>query len=354
MMVYKQAFKLFVFCGIFFLLLTGFTPKNALAADIGNCLLCHKYPGLSRVDEEGKFRLLYVNEDIFNKSVHAKVKCEGCHPDIQKIPHEPAKKVDCLLQCHIIEPSSEKKFSHQDAAKFLAASAHAKLDGQGNPKKFSEDIPTCKDCHENPLYRPLSFFKVVRPGISDRALGRCRVCHKSDEFIYRFYNHVTTRLHKIRNPRNIAEVCARCHDDPEVVARHNLSTRAVYSYGETFHGKAAHFLSERIPDCLDCHVKPGESVHQMLSHKDPNSITYKDNKGKICASIDCHPEATPKLAEYKVHIEFSKAQSAPQYYFKLFFIVLTGGVLLPMMGIMFLDLMRKLFPHAALRRRRRK
>ena len=351
-MVFKWAFKFIVCCGLSFLWLAIFATNTSFAADVGNCLMCHKYPGLSRVDEEGKFRLLYVNEDIFNKSVHAKVKCEGCHPDIQKIPHEPAKKVDCLLQCHIIEPSSEKKFSHKDPADFLAASVHAKLDKSGQPKKFSEDIPTCLDCHENPLYRPLSFFKRVRPGISDRALGRCRVCHKSDEFIYRFYNHVTTRLHKIRNPRNIAEVCARCHDDPELVARHNLSTRAVYSYGETFHGKAAHFLDERIPDCLDCHVKPGESVHQMLSHKDPNSITHKNNKGKICASMDCHSGATPQLASYKVHAEFSKEQSAAQYYFRAFFYALTGGVLLPIMGIMFLDLVRRLFPHASLRRRK--
>ena len=109
-------------------------PSGPYAADIGNCLMCHKYPGLSRIDENGQFRLMYVNEDIFNNSVHAKVKCEGCHPDIQKIPHEPAKKVDCLTQCHIIEPSSEKKFSHKDVAESLAASVHAKVDKKGNPK----------------------------------------------------------------------------------------------------------------------------------------------------------------------------------------------------------------------------
>ena len=83
---------------------------NAQASDVGNCLLCHKYPGLSRVDENGKFRLFYVNESVFMTSVHAKVPCEGCHTDIKKIPHDPAKKVDCLTECHIIEPSSEQKF----------------------------------------------------------------------------------------------------------------------------------------------------------------------------------------------------------------------------------------------------
>jgi hypothetical protein len=292
-------------------------------------------------------RLLYINEDIFNISVHGKVKCEGCHTDIKKIPHDPAKKVDCLAECHIVEPSSEQKFSHKDVQKYLDKSVHGKLDKEGKEKPFPEDLPTCKDCHDNPLYRPLSFFKKVRPGISEAALGRCRVCHKKEEFIYRFYNHVTTRLHRTRNPLNIAEVCARCHDNPEIVARHNLSTRAVYSYGETFHGKAARFLDERIPDCLDCHVNEGESVHQMLSNEDPNSFTYQTNKEKICTNIECHPGASPRLANYKVHAEFNLEQSPAQYFFTLFFIILT----MPLMFIILLDLIRRLFPNAVIKGR---
>ena len=332
---------------------TLFLPLSASAADIGNCLLCHKYPGLSRVDEEGNFRLLYVNEDIFHQSVHSKIKCEGCHPDIKKIPHDPVKKVDCFIQCHVVEPSSEKKFSHKDVQSFLEASVHAKVDQYGNPKKFSEDMPTCLDCHDNPLYRPLSFFKTVRPGISETAAGRCRVCHKKDEFIYRFYNHITTRLHKIRNPRNVAEVCARCHDNPEIVERHGMTTRAAYSYGETFHGKAAFFLSERVPDCLDCHVNRGQSVHQMLSSSNANSITHKNNKEMICSNLDCHPKATPGFSAYRVHPEFNLEKSPAKYYFTAFFLVLAGGTLLPLMGIMGLDLIRRLFPHASLKRRKK-
>ena len=178
-----------LFCFSIFLLIS-FTIMPSYAADVGNCLLCHKYPGISRVDEEGKLRLFYVNESIFNNSMHAKVKCEGCHADIKKIPHDEAKKVDCLVECHIVEPSSEKKFSHKDVETFLGKSVHGKVDDKGMEKKYVEDYPNCKDCHDNPLYRPLSFFKKVRPGISEASLGRCRVCHKKEEFIYRFYNHV--------------------------------------------------------------------------------------------------------------------------------------------------------------------
>jgi hypothetical protein len=329
-----------------------FTSTVSFAADMGNCLLCHKYPGISRVDEEGKMRLFYVNEDIFNNSVHAKVKCEGCHTDIKEIPHQEAKKVDCLVECHIIEPASQKKFSHKDVQTFINNSVHGMVDKKGKEKEFKEDYPGCKDCHDNPLYRPISFFKRVRPGVSEQALGRCRVCHKSEDFIYRFYNHVTTRLHKSRNPLNIAEVCARCHDDLALVTRHGLSTKAVYSYGETFHGKAASFLDETIPDCLDCHVSKGESVHQMLSHKDPNASTSEQNKGKICTTLDCHPTASPKLAKYGVHSEFNLTQSPAQYFFTAFFIVLTGGTLLPLMVIIFLDIVRRFFPNATIGRRK--
>ncbi|MBI5056233.1 MAG: cytochrome C [Nitrospirae bacterium] len=341
---------LLLFLSIPFLVFSS--PGSAFAADIGNCLLCHKYPGMSRVDEEGKFRLFFINESIYNNGVHSKVKCEGCHTDITEIPHKPAKKVDCLVECHIIEPSSEKKFSHKSVDADMSQSVHGRIDPAGKSKKYANDFPECKDCHDEPLYRPLSFFKKVRPGISEASLGRCRVCHKKDEFIYRFYNHVTTRLHKSRNPINIAEVCARCHNDSQLVERHGLSTKAVFSYGETFHGKAARFLDERIPDCLDCHVNKGQSAHQMLSHKNTQASTNDMNRGKICSNIDCHPNASPKLATYNVHAEFNLKQSPAQYFFTVFFIVLTGGTLLPLMGIILLDLIRRFFPNAVIKRRK--
>jgi len=334
-------------------ILAGITLSPSDGADIGNCLLCHKYPGISRVDEEGKLRLFYVNEEVFNNSVHVKVKCEGCHTDIKKIPHDTAKKVDCLVECHITEPSTETKFSHKDVKTYLENSVHSIKDENDQLKKFAEDMPTCKDCHDNPLYRPLSFFKRVRPGISEDALGRCRICHKKEEFIYRFYNHITTRLHKSRIPLNIAEVCARCHDNPDIVARHGLSTRAAFSYGETYHGKAAKYLDERIPDCLDCHVNKGESVHQMLNHEDSRSSTHDNNRENICSNIDCHPSATRKLSNYAVHAEFNLDQSKTHYFFTLFFIILTGGTLLPLMGIIFLDLVRRFFPNAVMNRRKK-
>ena len=334
---------------VLLVLIAGCTALSA--ADAGNCLMCHKYPGLSRVAEDGTLRLCYVNEDTFNSSVHSKVKCEGCHTDINKIPHDPAKKVNCMTECHIVEPTTTKKFNHEHAEKFLLGSVHSKYDKDGKLKPYAEDYPDCKDCHENPLWRPVAFGAVTHAGVSESALGRCRVCHQSDDFIFRYYNHVTTRLHKIRNPKNIAEMCGRCHNDPELVARHNLRTMAALSYEDSFHGKAAGSLDERVPDCLDCHVRKGESVHQMLSHKDPRSITNPQNKIQTCATADCHPDASPKFATFDVHAELSQKKSPGQFYVTVFFIVLTGSVLLPLMLVIFLDLLRRLFPNVTFQKR---
>lgn len=322
------------------------------AADIENCLLCHKYPGMSRIDQDGKFRLFYVNEHTYNQTVHSRTKCQDCHKDIKKIPHENVKKVDCLTQCHIEEPTSEQKFSHQSVAKFLEASVHGEIDRNGRRKKHPEDLPGCKDCHENPLYRPLSFYKTVQPGISEAALGRCRVCHKKDEFIYRFYNHVTTRLHTTRSPLNVAEVCERCHDDPRLIERHDLKLKAVESYYQTFHGKAARFRAEAIPSCLDCHINRGQSVHQMLRSDNPQSITYEKNRFQACSMTECHPTASPALADYQVHPTFSPKIHPWQFYFAGLFILLAGGTLLPLMGILLFDITRKIFPNISLRRKK--
>ena len=354
MMSFTSSFRFCLgLCLIVLSLLWGGVKLSA-ASDIGNCLLCHKYPGLSRVDEHGKFRLLYVNEQIFNKSIHAKVKCEGCHTDVKKIPHDPVKKVDCLTQCHIVEPTSEKKFSHKGVDDFLSASVHGKYDKNGRLKKYPEDLPSCKNCHENPMYRPLSFYKTVRYGISDEALGRCRVCHKKDEFIFTFYNHVSTRLHTTRNPKNLADVCARCHDDPKIMARHDLSVKAVASYARTFHGKAAEHASESAPSCLDCHVNKGQSVHQMLGSEDRASITHKNNRLQACTNMECHPSATAKMTEYNVHPAFSFEKNPYQFSFTAFFITLAGGTLLPLMGLMFMDLIRRIFPNISLKRKKRR
>lgn len=118
----------------------GITSNVTQAAEEElNCLICHKHRGLSRIDEKGKFRLFYINNELFESGPHRRNKCKDCHQDIDRIPHRPAKKVDCTQECHIVEPSGKKKFSHKHIAETLSKSVHGKLDADGNPKPHQEE-----------------------------------------------------------------------------------------------------------------------------------------------------------------------------------------------------------------------
>lgn len=308
------------------------------------CLLCHKHRGLSRIDEDGKFRLFYINEELFDSSPHSKNKCRDCHGDIDRVPHNPAKKVDCTQECHVVEPSGNKKFSHKSIAKTLAKSAHGRVDWDGSPKAYQEDYPGCKDCHDQPLYRPLSFYKGEGPGVSQRGISRCKSCHQEGEFAESFYKHVTSRLHKSRSPAELVRVCEKCHGDEEVQRRHFLDD-VVTSYKQTFHFKMVALGSERTPDCVDCHVVFGESPHLIESQESPTSSTFKKNVPITCRTSECHSEAGPMLAEFQTHVTYSRHEYPVQFYMLLFFKGLLAVVMYFFLIFIFLELMRRLFPN---------
>ncbi len=326
---------------ILFLLLTSF---DVMAADELNCVLCHKYRGLSRIDEDGNFRLFYINQQLFNKGPHKRVECKDCHTDIDKIPHDPRKRVDCTVECHLTEPSGQDIFSHKPVAEVLAKSVHGKP-GTNDDVEYPEDFPYCTDCHDQPLYRPLSFFKGHQAGVSQRGLSRCKTCHRTGDFAEDFYAHVTSRLQKLRVSKEIVTVCAKCHGDTQFQQRHKLQTNVVTSYWETFHGKATYFGSESTPDCIDCHVVNGENVHSIEGKLSKSSAINSANISATCKAPECHSNAGDKIAGYQVHTDYSNSEKYPlQYYMMLFFKYLMACVMYFFVVLIFLELLRRLFP----------
>ena len=324
---------------------SAFWVAPVQAEDELNCVLCHKFRGLSRIDENGRFRLFYINENLFMKGPHKRINCMDCHRDIEKIPHDPAKKVNCTVECHVTEPSGKKKFSHKPVAEILEKSVHSRLDEEGKPKEHQEDYPTCKSCHEQPLYRPLSFFKGVAAGVSRRGLGRCKTCHQTGDFAEDFYNHVTSRLQKTRESKEIVEVCAKCHEDRAFQQRHDLDN-VVTSYKDTFHYKAIRFGSDHTADCVDCHAVYGESVHSIESMDSPTAASNKANIAQTCRNAECHHEAGENIASFRVHVDYNNREKNPmEYYMLKFFTGLMAAVLYFFVVLIFLELLRRLFPN---------
>jgi predicted CXXCH cytochrome family protein len=164
-----------------------------------------------------------VDGKTFADSIHGSLKCNNCHTNIKEYPHpEQVAKVEC-------------KSCHADEAQGLAGSVHAD----------SKDHP-CTSCHGN--------AHTIFPKADSRSA------------VY---------------PLNVPKTCGNCHSNEGMAKKHGLAS--VYPlYVDSIHGFA---LSKEgllvAANCQSCH-----GSHHILSHKDPQSPTYKVNIPKTCGS--CH------------------------------------------------------------------
>jgi hypothetical protein len=315
------------------------------AYDEDNCLFCHRYRGLSYINKEGKFKLLYVTEDLYENSPHGILRCTSCHTNVDKFPHGEPMRVDCMAACHINDPSTNRQFSHRNVDVHLLASIHSPFDKNDRPKQFPSDYPTCKTCHQDPLYRPLAFLKTgERPALEIETIDRCAVCHENKSFLRKFYNHFTSRMQTLRKPKDLVHLCAECHGNTAMMKRHKIEN-VVESYLETMHGKAVMLGNELAADCIDCHVQRGKSIHDILSMNNPASASYWKNIYKTCSEIGCHAGAALNLAGYKAHVLISPHKNRAEFYTVLFFVLLTLGSFIPLMIFTVLDMLRSIFPN---------
>ncbi len=168
-----------------------------------------------------------VDGRTFGASIHGSLKCNDCHTAIKEYPHpDPVTLVKCD-NCHA------------DQAAGLVGSVHA-----------SRAEHPCTSCHGNAH----SIFPKDDP--------------KSAVY-----------------PLNIPRTCGSCHGNDAIAKKHGLPN--VYPlYIDSIHGFA---LSKEgllvAANCQSCH-----GSHHILSHKDPQSPTYKANVPRTCGN--CHAGIT--------------------------------------------------------------
>jgi hypothetical protein len=302
-----------IFAVLFLILYSGTTSAQTGAIpDTENCLYCHRYPMMGRYDKTGK-RIFYVNENMFAKSVHSKLRCKSCHVGLDTIPHTNIEKVDCSTKCHIEEPSTSKEFSHKNMINKYEASVHGKGTAE-NPKPFPEDLPTCKYCHNNRMYNPYPGKWGKSSALSNETMARCLGCHAEVLWTQRFYTHFTHRMDRRRSQLSIVALCTSCHGDQKKMVRHGLE--GIETYKDTFHWSQVKYGVEGAPDCISCHVPRGYSTHFIRPKTDPTSPVNFANRVRTCSNQGgqqkCHPGATPEFASGRVHAYGIKARIAAQ------------------------------------------
>lgn len=257
------------------------TPGQAGALDENDCLKCHGIPQLSKFGESGGKISLYVDRAALEASAHRYIDCTTCHTTK---PHEvvtPLTKLSLAEKCGTC---------HQYEYKLHLNSIHGKQLVQGNP-----DVATCVDCH-SPQGNPHSVIRVL-------------------EYEAPAYK------------KNIAQTCAKCHDNPELMGRYGIVEKVYESYMRSFHGKALELASYEISQlnkatCTNCH-----GSHDIKPVTDPKApVAGMDSLAKTCEQ--CHPGAGTRFASgFLGHKEATPATYPIVYYAERFFIILTVSVI---------------------------
>ena len=304
------------------------------------CLMCHKYPKMGRVDDEGFQKAYYVIPEIFSKTVHRNVPCRDCHYYIKQLPHRPVKEgVRCDRECHSIEnPSTGKPFSHKPIYDTFKKSVHGR---EKLETGLDNDKPYCITCHTNPLYNE------EEEAPPKRITDRCVVCHEDEKFAFKWYNHTSRRIREVkRDTQDIITLCSRCHADQEIIARHKKDadetgreigekyTIAAESYQNSFHGKVAKYGNKQVANCLSCHASPDNyymSVHELLPSRDPLSPVHENNRVKTCKQ--CHKTADASYAAIDPHPTHDKELNKFNYYAEIIYGIVGNVALVFLVGL---------------------
>jgi predicted CXXCH cytochrome family protein len=164
-----------------------------------------------------------VDGQTFHSSVHGSLSCTDCHTTIKGFPHPDQQAPVKCATCHA------------DQENALAGSVHAKASAQ-----------PCLSCHGSP--------HAIFP--------------KGD---------VRSSVY----PLNIPRTCGTCHASAALAKKYHLQN--VYSvYMDSIHGYAVSKEGLLVAaNCTSCH-----GSHDILSHTNPKSATYKTNIPKTCGT--CH------------------------------------------------------------------
>ncbi|MAF27600.1 MAG: hypothetical protein CME07_07015, partial [Gemmatimonadetes bacterium] len=204
-------------------------PQGMSTAD---CLTCHASPRLAS-DADGAAAPL-VDEHVYLASSHGGLGCAQCHTGVSTSSERACETETEPVHCAICHAEEVDQYS---------TSTHGMLRAAGDP-----DAPSCMDCHD-----PHATLDRRNPA--------------SNTF-----------------PKNVPELCARCHragEDAAVRIDSEISD-IVESYSMSIHGKGL-FESGLLvtATCTGCHT-----AHGVLPPDDPGSTIHRDRVAETCGS--CH------------------------------------------------------------------
>jgi formate dehydrogenase gamma subunit len=281
-------------------LVAGLPAPSAEPIKNSACLECHSDKRLSKTNAAGKEISLFVDAAKLAASAHKTNSCVSCHSDLtSKHPNDnlPVKPVDC-------------RPCHERQSKSYGASAHGLA-----LKAGQSGVPNCQDCHDSHEIMPPS------SGLSSvyfaREAATCGQCHDQEakDVAASVHGKVTAEgkreaptctgchsEHKIEQLKGTSslkisqDVCSKCHVSERMNTKFKLPANRVKTFFESYHGLAAQYGATLAANCSSCH-----GYHKILPSSDPSSTIHPSHLVATCGK--CHPGASEKFAQGKVHVD---------------------------------------------------
>ncbi len=239
-----------------------------------DCLTCH---GTSIGLKNSAGKDISVNAATHMRGPHASLSCLDCHAGASAQTHNAKTASASCVACH------------SDAAKALAASAHAALGdpnssatciachGTGNTQRAVAGTQFCATCHATEVeqYQASIHGRARDHGNGD--VPTCQSCHGS--------THMVLSASDPRSPvskQRLPDTCGSCHSDPKLAAKYMFAeVRPVDAWRQGVHGRAIAAGNLNAASCSDCH-----GTHDILPVSDPRSRVWKQNVASTCGH--CH------------------------------------------------------------------
>ncbi len=192
--------------------------------------------------------------------------CVSCHSQLEGAALEPTKHLDDVhfrrgLSCHDCHGGDAAAGLDGD----LFAAHNEKKGWTGKPKRLQ--IPLfCAKCHAD-----AAFMKKFNPQIRVDQLSEYRTsihgkrnAAGDDRAAVCVDCHGVHGIQPIKDPRSrvhptqVADTCARCHNDTVLMARYGLQTNQPAAYKTSVHARALYDHGDlSAPTCNDCHGSHG-------------------------------------------------------------------------------------------------
>lgn len=248
-----------------------------------------------------------IDIKAFSSTAHRFSSCTCCHNDVIDIEKHAEGEfkpmpVKCE-RCHVSEGEDYQGSIHKEHLGFVCSDCHSdphSIKPAPPGQKKQEIINKCTECHAKDDYASSGHAAAVMRGNMDSAV--CSDCHGL---------HNTSRLHADMEefPEEARsfyhEACVSCHGDEEMMARNNMTTDAVDTYYETYHGKVQKLgHATHVAGCADCHTS-----HNIQPSDNPASTVHAGNLVDNCSG--CHPNANENFVKYEAHADFTDRKNHP-------------------------------------------